>query len=235
MVDYGCGEKLVAVSDFAVLPENLKVERIGGYYDLNIEKLIDLNPDIIFAEKSHRKKLNNFPSLLKKTVFLSFLTLKDTFESYKIIGEKLGIKREIIEKKIKALKGKQKSLERENRCGGKKILVILGGGREKIYACGDNYFTEVFEKLGFVNVLKNSKVPYPELSYESFYSLNPDFIFILSSERECFNPCKDGKLKMLSACKEGNVYLFYGKKLLHAGSGLDQLLTGLKKVNKCFR
>ncbi len=235
--DYGCGDRLVAVSDFAIIPKGLKAERIGGYYNLNFEKLISLNPDIIFAEKSHKKVLKKFPYLYEKTVFLSFLTLKDTFDSYRTIGEKLGISEKEINFKIESLKKRLSDFGKRNKCKGKKILIILGGGGEKIYACSDNYFTEVFENAGFENVLDGFLVKYPQLSYESFYSLNPDIIVILSSEkRGDFSLCSDGRLKMLEACKKGNVFVLSGEKILHAGSGLADLLnTAGKKMKKCFR
>ena len=142
-----------------------------------------------------------------------------------------------IKLKIEWLKKSLSDSSEKNRCKGKKVLIVLGGGKERIYACAGNYFTEVFERIGFENVLKNFSVKYPQLSYESFYSLNPDYIVVLSSgEKGDFNPCKDKRLEMLKACRNKNAFVLKGKRILHAGSGLEDLLKEIeKKMNKCFK
>ena len=235
IVDYGCGDRLVAVSDYSVLPENYKVERIGSLYNLNIEELIKLNPDIIFAEVSYKKQLSSIPVLKNKVIYLSFLKMEDVFKSYRIIGEKLGVDKGKIEEKVSGLRQSVQRLKKLNKCKGKRVLLILNSESDRFYACGDNYFSEIFELIGFENAL-NSKIPYPDITYESFYKINPDFIVVLSAKKPAKLLCERQPLKKLKACEGKNVVYIYGDKVLHAGSGLEDLLKQIeKKLNKCFR
>ncbi len=235
IVEYGCGERLVAVSNYSVVPKGYKVERIGSLYNLNIEELIRLNPDIVFAEVSYKSRLSSISFLKNKVVYLSFLKLEDVFESYEIIGEKLGVDKKLVLKKIESLKNSVAELKKINRCKGKRVLLILNSNNDRFYACGDNYFSQVFEAVGFKNALDTS-IPYPDISYESFYTVNPDFIVVLSAEKPERLLCDRAPLKKLKACREGKVIYIYGEKVLHAGSGLKDLLNQIgQKAEQCFK
>ncbi|MEW6982173.1 cobalamin-binding protein [Colwelliaceae bacterium 6471] len=53
LFDIGAGEQIIGTSDFADHPEQAKtIPRIGNYLRLQIERVIELQPDIIFAWKS---------------------------------------------------------------------------------------------------------------------------------------------------------------------------------------
>ena len=44
----GAGEQIVATTDYADFPEAAKaIPRIGGYYGIQIERVIELNPDLV--------------------------------------------------------------------------------------------------------------------------------------------------------------------------------------------
>ncbi len=235
IVEYGKGKSLVAVSDYSVLPEGFNVERIGSLYNLNVEELIKLNPDIVFAEVSYKRTLSRISILNEKVVYLSFLNLDDVYKSYRVIGEKLGVEKDRVEKKIEQLKASINRLKTLNKCRGKRGLIILNSQSDRFYACGNNYFSEVFEKIGFKNALKTN-IPYPDISYESFYKLNPDIIIILSAKKPLQPLCKRKPFKMLENCRKKTVYYIYGDKVLHAGSGLNDMLSQVEdKLNLCFK
>ncbi|HHT00189.1 MAG TPA: cobalamin-binding protein, partial [Thiomicrospira sp.] len=49
----GAGNKVVGVVDYSDYPKAaLKIESVGSYHVLNIEKIIQLNPDLIIAWKT---------------------------------------------------------------------------------------------------------------------------------------------------------------------------------------
>ncbi|BBB32400.1 iron complex transport system substrate-binding protein [Thermotomaculum hydrothermale] len=235
IVEYGCANRLVAVSDYSVVPPDLKVERIGSLYNLNIEELIKLNPDIIFAEVSYKSQLSDIPLLRDKVVYLSFLKLNGVFESYRVIGEKLGVKKGKIQQKVDEIKNLLEKLNSLNKCKGKRVLLILNSQSNRFFACGDNYFSEIFNAIGFRNALK-TKIPYPDISYESFYKINPDFVIVLSAEKPEKFLCQREALKKLNACVGKRVFYIYGEKVLHAGSGLKDLLNQVEvKLEQCFK
>lgn len=53
LYDIGAGEQIIGTTDFADYPEQAKsIPRIGNYLRLQIERVIELQPDLIFAWKS---------------------------------------------------------------------------------------------------------------------------------------------------------------------------------------
>ncbi|UJF22932.1 cobalamin-binding protein [Shewanella sp. OMA3-2] len=52
----GAGDRIVATTDYADYPESAKfIPRIGGYYGIQIERIIELNPDLVVVWASGNK------------------------------------------------------------------------------------------------------------------------------------------------------------------------------------
>ena len=46
----GAGERIVGTVDYADFPQQANdIERVGGYYGINMEKLLSLKPDLVLA------------------------------------------------------------------------------------------------------------------------------------------------------------------------------------------
>ena len=56
LFEIGVGDQIVGTVEYADYPEKAKsIPRIGGYYGMQIEKVLALNPDVIFAWESGNK------------------------------------------------------------------------------------------------------------------------------------------------------------------------------------
>ena len=52
----GAGERIVGTVDYADFPQQANdIERVGGYYGINMEKLLSLKPDLVLAWKTGNK------------------------------------------------------------------------------------------------------------------------------------------------------------------------------------
>ena len=60
----GRGKELVGVSSYAAWPEAVeKIERIGGYFDPDLEKILSLRPTLVIGQEHHRALLAKLRAL----------------------------------------------------------------------------------------------------------------------------------------------------------------------------
>lgn len=179
----GKGKNIIGNTKFCNFPEKAKkIRKIGGYLDLNLEVLIDLNPDIIILYPEHYNKIK----ILKDKAELLIVkheTLNDIFNSIRLISEKLKkiekgksitskIKKALMNIKLKTVKKKKF-----------KTLLIAGRNPDQltnITIIGKtDFLNEILEISGGINAY-NGDIPYPNISLESVVYMNPDFIIEFS-------------------------------------------------------
>ncbi|MCE9679341.1 cobalamin-binding protein [Shewanella sp. AS1] len=89
----GAGDKIVATTDYADYPEQAKaIPRVGGNYGVQIERIIELNPDLILVWGS-----GNRPEEIARLRQLGFAlydsspkTLEDVAKDLRALGELTG-------------------------------------------------------------------------------------------------------------------------------------------------
>ncbi len=177
LFDFGLTDtEIIGLTKFCIHPKGLvkNIETIGGTKNLNLEKIKNLNPDLIIANKEENEKLQ-VEELMKD--FKVWVTAIETLEDNSRFLAELG-----------TLLNKENSAKNFNQ----KISDIIKGIKiqEPKKVCyliwknpymtigPDTFIHEILDKLGFENVFKNEK-RYPEISVEEMK--NADFIF-LSSE-----------------------------------------------------
>jgi ABC-type Fe3+-hydroxamate transport system substrate-binding protein len=223
LVYLGLEKHLVGVTKFCVHPKGLKnhVKQIGGTKNVDIQKVIDLKPDLVIGNKEENFK-SDIDELEKHVpVWMSDIyTLDDAYEMIQQIGKLTdtevkaltlidGIKSEF--KQLIPLKEK------------KKCLYLIW--RKPYMAAGKNTFIDhLLEQLGFENALQIDR--YPEVE---FTNLGTDFIF-LSSEPYPFKEKHIEELKVIFPNAEirlvdGEFFSWYGSRLLDAPNYFNQLLS----------
>ncbi len=185
MID-AVGGRLVgrAASKIGLLPDSMKdVPEVGMVYNINMEALIALKPDLVLAGKNQHEKFVPLLTSNKISVIeFDAKTYEEVKQTVKILGDIYGAQdraREenaALDKEIAAVTAK---LPRD-----KKRVVIMHatagsvtvGGSRSIAGC-------VSDLLGFDNVAagalkgKSDKTPY---SMESLVGQDPDIVFITS-------------------------------------------------------
>ncbi len=151
----GKGKNIIGNTKFCNFPEKAKkIRKIGGYLDLNLEILIDLNPDIIILYPEHYNKIK----ILKDKAELLTVkheTLNDIFNSIRLISEKLKKieKGKLITSKIKKtlMNIKLKTLKKKKF----KTLLIAGRNQDQlnnITIIGKtDFLNEILEITGGIN------------------------------------------------------------------------------------
>ena len=233
LFDLGLDEEIVGITKYYVHPKHWLETKttIGGTKKLNLEKIKELKPDLIIGnkEENEKKQIEELQKLFP--VWMSDIkTLDDSLEMIVKVGELAGKKAKAIEIKNNIQKqfSDFKLQTSQNLYLTSTVLYLIW--RKPFIAAGKETF---INHLLEVCVLKNSlnKIRYPEITPDEIQKANPTYIF-LSSEpypfkekhfAELQNICPSAKVVLV----DGEIFSWYGSRLLHAPSYFRQLLSNL--------
>lgn len=228
----GLDMEVIATTKFCVHPQSWfrNKTRIGGTKNLNIEKILSLNPDLIIANKEENDQAQIEELAKKVPVWVSDI---ETLEQALQMIEKVGV---LVNKKANALK-----LIAEIKLTFEKLskLVKAGNPTSVIYLIWhnpymtvgpDTFVSEMLGACGFQNQVKEPR--YPNIDIEEIKDLNPDYIF-LSSEPFPFKQKHIDELqKELPMAKivmvNGEMFSWYGNRLKIAPSYFAELINKLR-------
>lgn len=232
---------LVGVTKYCAYPADaLSKQKIGGYYDPNMEAVMHLRPDYILLGTEHLSFVEKFRNIGVQSVVLDNSSPEKVMESILKIGkffarEKTALNtNKRIREKIHALS----RLIRETKK--RRVLLVFGEDmageiKSKLFAVGnESFYTPIIELVGGENVLKNAKTYYPLLSHESIIILNPDIIVELVQEKNMVNNKrvleKWSKLNMVRAVRENKVYALQADYIMIPGPRFVKIAEDLFNI-----
>ncbi len=177
-------DRIVGATRYCKLPFSRSREIVGGYFDLNIEKVASLKPDIVFLEGTINNPVSQRLDALgiKNRVF-SLDTLDEMEAAKQEIGHycegQVVIGDKTLRDNLKSFIPKDQMRETKPRV---LILYNYGDNAAKILprlAAGRSFHGELLEALEMENVYLGS-LNAPELTREAISLLNPEWIFILN-------------------------------------------------------
>ena len=198
----GLGDKIVGVSTWCTYPEETKnVPQIGDTFSVNIEKLIEMETDLVFVSGHAGSDAVSALGQAGIAVYTtSTVTLDDIYHNIRVMGAMTNAvdKAETIVADMKAdAEGLQETYAAFDS---KKVFIDLG----------DLYSTSKVDYLGHsLPMLNTENIAYeydytsPRLSAETVIEQNPDVYIALCSEADFVMP--DG-FEEIKAFKEGNVH-----------------------------
>ena len=177
----GLGDKVVGVTDYCDYPpEALEKEKVGGYADPDIEKLVALNPDLILV--AHGTPMDVIDTMvgLGLTLFgIKTSDLDDALNDIRRIGEITDNELEAqaltseMAVRIQAITNQTEELEQRPR-----IFYIVW--HDPLWTAGsETFINELIEKGGGVNICGNI-TGYPTISIEEVVARNPEVIITSS-------------------------------------------------------
>ncbi|MDR2116875.1 MAG: helical backbone metal receptor [Planctomycetaceae bacterium] len=188
LFDIGIGDRIVGDSRFTKYPpETEKIEKIGGLFDGNWEKIVDLKPDLVLILANNENFRLQCEALGIESLAVNHETMEGVLASYDLIGKRFGsevmqsaqIKKTALEEKLRVLRSKGESLPTV------RVLIcidrIRGSGQlQNLYVAGTNpYFQDAIRWAGGINVAETTNLVIPVLSVEGVVAMNPDVIIDL--------------------------------------------------------
>lgn len=217
LYDLGLDKEVIGITKFCIHPEEWfrTKTRIGGTKKLDIEKIIQLQPDIIFANKEENEKSDI--EKLKKLFPVWTSDIKDLDDAIRMIEEIGRITDR--EKNAASIAGKI-SEQFDNMHYSKSISCVYLIWNDPIMTIGgDTFINDMLSRAGFKN-LTFDRQRYPQLTSAELQTLNPECL-LLSSEPYPFdqkhmNFYRDLLPNSKIVLADGEMFSWYGSRLIKA-------------------
>ena len=176
----GLEEKLVGVTEFCDYPEAAKDKpKVGGFSTVDIEKVVESEPDLILATNIHKEEIIPRLEGLGLTVLaLEPKTLDEVLDAITLVGECSGVQEEAAQlvagmgNRIRAITDKTGNLKPAER---PRVFYIVW--HDPLMTAGpDTRIHELIESAGGTNIGQNLGEEYPTLSLEAVIVANPQII-----------------------------------------------------------
>jgi ABC-type Fe3+-hydroxamate transport system substrate-binding protein len=228
LYDLGLDEEVIGITKFCMHPEKWfrTKTRIGGTKNIDIEKIFSLKPDLVIANKEENVK-GQIEALREFTqVYISDIkNLADALNMISEVGKLTGkeFKSHTLIEKIKTRFSKFKPTA-------KTPAAYLIWRNPYMATGGDTFISDMMRHCGFKNIFENA-LRYPEINIEQLKATDCKAL-LLSSEPFPFKQKHVEELKpLLPGIKimlvDGEIFSWYGSRLLYAPEYFEQLIQSL--------
>lgn len=229
LFDLGLRDEVIGITKFCVHPEEWfrNKTRIGGTKKLNIEKIRELQPDLIIANKEENEK-SQIDELAKEfPVWISDIqTMADALRMIEEVGRIVGkgLEAGSIIDKIKS------SFATLQRATSPKRTAYFIWYDPWMSVGSDTFISHMIDAIGWENVFAE-RSRYPEISMEVLAAASPELV-LLSSEPFPFKEKHIAEIKSILPdadvlLVDGEMFSWYGSRLLQAPAYFSSLLQGV--------
>ncbi|BDU51143.1 ABC transporter substrate-binding protein [Haliovirga abyssi] len=226
------GEKLVGRTIYGDYPKEVKkIEAVGDLLNPNLEKIIEINPDVVLASVHVQKKFVDKLESVGITVvtFYNDSSINGAYKMIRELGEVLN-KDKLSEKIINNMKSKiSKISEKVKNLKKPTVYYVVGYGKYGDYSAGaGTYIDKMITLAGGENIVKIKGWKY---SLEKLIEKDPEIIVV----SKYYNAKEDFKklegYKELSAVKNNKIFEI-DDNLLNRQSA--RLADGIYQLAKIF-
>ncbi|MEW6226666.1 MAG: ABC transporter substrate-binding protein [Bacillota bacterium] len=172
-------QEVVGVTTFCNYPPEAKdKEKVGGFSDPNIEKIVSLKPDLVLATSMHKKVVGELADLGINVMALDARSVQEVMNAIQLVARiagKTDVADEVVgemQKKIDLVKSAVKDIPE-----GKRVKAFYLVWDEPIMTAGPNTLLhDLITLAGGVNIANDAGQQYPTYSLEVLVAKNPDVI-----------------------------------------------------------
>ena len=177
----GAGDLVVGVTTYCDYPPEVQeVERIGGFTDPNIEKIVSLKPDLLLAVRGNPRIMVETLKKLNLPVFaVEPESLEGVLEATSKVGKLVGRSAKAdslvaaMRRRIQAVTAIVDTVSPERR-----PRVLWGGWTAPIYTAGPgSLIGDLIRTAGGANIAADAESTWPQYDLETVVVRNPQVIF----------------------------------------------------------
>jgi iron complex transport system substrate-binding protein len=237
------GDRVVGVTRYDDHPPAvLKLPRVGGFLDPNLEAILGLKPDLVVCvpNSGNEKSMRTLIRLHIPVLVLPARKLEDVYAATAFLGEVLGQRVQAQEMNADMRKRAQAVASRVADRIRPKVLIVYG--HKPLVVAGPGTFADQLLGLaGGENAVTSSKVAYPTLPLEMVIEMAPEVIIDASMSGTGAEMRRDEvrdfwkRFRVVPAVRKEKVHLFDsalwfrpGPRLIEGLEHLADLLHGKK-------
>ena len=235
LFELGLGGNLVGVTNYCVYPpETAQIEKIGDFVNPNFEKILDLRPDLIFAERWSSSRIVQ--------------RLKDTgmkvveIQTPRSIDEIYGAILEVGQALRREGKAREITADMHRRIEKLQVQAGVMAKRPSLFVeidvpswtiGGTSYTSEAIFLCGARNIFEDIHKPALQASVEAIFERDPDMI--LTFDARASGVARRPGWSRLKAVRENKIIDDIGRNLLSHGNhrlvvGMEELQARLLKM-----
>lgn len=172
-------DALVGVDRFSNWPLSIQeLPKLGGMGDINIERIVQLKPDVVLLEKAS-PAIARLNSLGVRTFALDVKSMGDEERALKKLDTLLGTS-----ESTRVWNQIQKEIMRANKqlsSKGGNISVYFEVNHAPFAAGRSSFIGEILTQLNLINIIPESLGPFPKINPEFVVQAKPDVILLTES------------------------------------------------------
>ena len=172
-------DALVGVDRFSNWPLSIQeLPKLGGMGDINIERIVQLKPDVVLLEKAS-PAIARLNSLGVRTFALDVKSMGDEERALKKLDTLLGTS-----ESTRVWNQIQKEIMRANKqlsSKGGNISVYFEVNPAPFAAGRSSFIGEILTQLNLINIIPESLGPFPKINPEFVVQAKPDVILLTES------------------------------------------------------
>jgi len=175
----GLGDRVVGVTEYCDYPPEAKQKpKIGGFANIDLEKVIGLDPDLVLATNIHAGAVVS--ELQKRGVTVVVVEPKnvdDVLAEITFVG-KITATSDAAAKLIAQMKTRIDAIAAKTATAKTKPRVFYEIDKSLYTPGPGSFLDDMIIKAGGVNIASDAQSAYPQLSLESFVLKDPEVIFL---------------------------------------------------------
>ena len=174
------GERVVGVTDHCDYPAEARDKpKVGGFATVNVERVVSLEPDIVFATGGVQMQLaNRLENLGFKTVVLSPRTVEGILRDIELVGRITNANQQA-STLVRRLRGRIEFVRSATRTVLSRPRVYYEIWHSPLMSAGKGtWIDELIELAGGSNIFSDSSDPYPIINSELVIERDPEIIVI---------------------------------------------------------
>lgn len=223
----GLDEEIVGTTDYCDYPEAaLDKPKVGGFNTLNIELIVQAEPDIIFiasgVQAEYRDAFNKYGF---KTFILDAQNIDQVVENIELAG--LILDRQDQAKAVADDIRLRKDYVMEKTAGLERPLVFFEVWDEPLLSAGpETFIADILETVSAINFAHDAKSDYPQINLELILDRDPDFYIAVNHKNNLPLNERPG-FESLKAVKNKNYFRIEDDYVTLPG---PRIIIGLEEV-----
>lgn len=177
----GAGDRVVGVSSFTQFPSAAaRLPKVGSFYDVNLEKLVALKPDLLIIQQKHERVEALCRERGIRVLKVHMTRIQSILEGIRVLGAELAAG-----ERAAALCARiQQDLEAVRvKCAGKpgvKVFVCVDRNENTLKGAftigAESYLSELIDLAGGENIFRDVQKDYFQVSFEALVARAPEII-----------------------------------------------------------
>ena len=230
----GADEQIVGVTTYCDYPkEALQKEKIGNFYNSDVEKIISLAPDLVVADYSlQQETIAHLQRAGLNVIAVKNETLAELLANIQLLAKVIDREQQGESLRNKLLNYCAEAEEKISKVTKKKRVFIEVWDHPLLTVGNKSYLNDLILQAGGINVAGDGNYDYYTNSLEDIYVKQPDvYLRLRGTDMGSKADTLPKELRELPAVKNGHVVTVFGDWIVRAGprsfEALEELTNAL--------